>query len=90
MYAIEFKAPIQKGGVIKIPEHYLPQLNGNVKVIIFTEEPTTSPDIIDRLMKSPLKSPQSISEKLKAHPLFTDKINFDVPTDWKWNETKNL
>jgi len=53
MYSIEFKSDIQEG-VIKIPEHYLPQLNGNVKVIIFSEEPTTSPDIIDRLMESPL------------------------------------
>jgi len=54
MYAIEFQAPIQEG-VVKIPEHYLPKLNGNVRFIILTEEePTTTPDIIDRLMASPL------------------------------------
>ncbi len=47
MYAIEFQAPIQ-GGVVKIPEHYLPKLKGNVRFIILTEdEPTT-------LMESPL------------------------------------
>jgi len=43
-----------------------------------------------KVMIAEVKSPQSITEKLKAHPLFTDKINFDTPTSWEWNETKNL
>ncbi|HEW98287.1 MAG: hypothetical protein DRR16_30700 [Candidatus Parabeggiatoa sp. nov. 3] len=72
MYAIEFKSPIQEGGFLKIPEHYLPQLNGNVKVIIFTEEPTTSPDIIDRLMESPL--PMSEGKPLSREEIYEPRI----------------
>jgi hypothetical protein len=41
-------------------------------------------------MIAEVKSPQYIIEKLKAHPLFTNKINFDAPTSLEWNETKNL
>lgn len=72
MYAIEFKSLIQEGGVIKIPEHYLPQLNGNVKVIIFTEEPTSSPDIIDRLMASPL--PMNEGQPLSREEVYESRI----------------
>jgi hypothetical protein len=63
--------PLYKG-VIKIPEHYLPQLNGNVKVIIFTEEPTTSPDIIDRLMESPL--PINDDKPLSREEIYEPRI----------------
>jgi hypothetical protein len=72
MYSIEFKTPIQEGGIIKIPEHYLPQLNGNVKVVIFTEEPTTSPDIIDRLMESPL--PMNDAQPLSREEIYESRI----------------
>jgi len=41
-------------------------------------------------MIAEVKSPQYIIEKLEAHPLFTNKINFDAPTSLEWNETKNL
>ena len=70
MYNIEFKGYIQEG-VIKIPEHYLPQLNGNVKVVIFSEEPTTSPDIIDRLMASPL--PMTDNKPLSREEIYESR-----------------
>ena len=43
-----------------------------------------------KLMMISIKSPQSISERLKARPLFTNQVDFDMPTEWEWNETKNL
>jgi hypothetical protein len=34
---------------------------------------------------------QSVTERLKAQPLFThEKIDFDRPTEWEWNEVRNL
>jgi hypothetical protein len=71
MYAIEFKTPIQ-GGVIKIPEHYLPQLNGNVKVIILTEGATTAPDMIDRLIESPL--PMTDDKPLSREEIYESRL----------------
>lgn len=35
-------------------------------------------------------SPQSVTERLKAHPLFTNEIDFDTPLELEWNETNNL
>jgi prevent-host-death family protein len=43
-----------------------------------------------KIMIVEVKSPQSITERLTAKPLFTHKIDFDTPTEWEWNETKNL
>ncbi|MDM8564391.1 type II toxin-antitoxin system Phd/YefM family antitoxin [Candidatus Halobeggiatoa sp. HSG11] len=43
-----------------------------------------------KVMIIEVKSQQSVTERLKIHPLFTDNINFDTPTEWEWNETKNL
>ncbi len=43
-----------------------------------------------KVMIIEVKSPQSVCERLKARPLFTDKIDFDIPTSWTWNEAKNL
>lgn len=43
-----------------------------------------------KIMIIEVKSPQSVSERLQARPLFTNKIDFDTPTAWEWNEIKNL
>jgi len=43
-----------------------------------------------KVMIVEVKSSQSITDKLKAYPLFTNKIDFDMPTELEWNETKNL
>ncbi len=56
MYTVEFHTKI-KDGIIEIPEKYRKNLTANVRVILLsedTEEPTV--DIIDELMKSPLKA----------------------------------
>lgn len=39
-----------------------------------------------------VKSTESVSvtERLKAQPLLTHQIDFDVPTEWEWNEVRNL
>jgi len=71
MYAIEFKTIIQEG-VIKIPEHYLPQLSGHVKVIILAEESTTSPDIIDKLIESPL--PMTDNKPLSREEIYESRL----------------
>jgi PHD/YefM family antitoxin component YafN of YafNO toxin-antitoxin module len=43
-----------------------------------------------KIMIVEVKSPQSITKRLTAKPLFTNEIDFDTPTEWEWNETKNL
>jgi len=43
-----------------------------------------------KVMITAVTSPQSVTDRLKARPLFTDKIDFDTLTEWEWNETKNL
>jgi len=35
-------------------------------------------------------SPPSVTERLAAHPLITQTIDFETPTEWTWNEMKNL
>jgi len=53
MYAIEFKVKIENG-MIKIPQKY----REKIKDIVLTEEKevsTISINLIDRLMKSPIK-----------------------------------
>jgi len=44
-----------------------------------------------KIMIIAVKSTQSVTERLKAQPLFThEKVDFDTPTEWEWNEMKNL
>ncbi len=43
-----------------------------------------------KVMIVAVKSPQSVTERLKARPLFTNKVDFDAPTEWEWKEMKNL
>jgi hypothetical protein len=54
MYAIEFIAKI-KNGIIEILEKFRRQLKDNVKVILLTEYMTDTNDVIEELLKSPLK-----------------------------------
>jgi hypothetical protein len=35
-------------------------------------------------------SSQSVTERLTAHPWFTQPRDFDMPTEWIWNDMKNL
>jgi hypothetical protein len=32
----------------------------------------------------------TVTERLIAKPLFTHPVEFDTPTEWTWNEMKNL
>jgi hypothetical protein len=55
MNAIEFKTKI-KNGIIEIPEEFKKIFKDNVKVILLSENVMdTSSDIIEELLKSPLK-----------------------------------
>lgn len=57
MYAVEFRTKV-KNGVIKIPEKYMKKLKYSVKVILLTEDTDdTTCDMIENLLKSPLKIP---------------------------------
>ncbi|CAK8716370.1 SpoVT-AbrB domain-containing protein [Candidatus Electronema halotolerans] len=58
MYAIEFSTRI-KNGVIEIPERYRRKIQSStVKVILLKEDAVeAASDMIDRLLKSPLKIP---------------------------------
>ena len=55
MQAIEFKTKIKNGKIV-IPEKFRKKLEENVKVIVLSEEyATEASNIIDDLIKSPLK-----------------------------------
>jgi hypothetical protein len=54
MYAIEFKTKI-RNGIIEIPEKFRSQLKETVRVILLTESAMGANDIIEELLKSPLK-----------------------------------
>jgi len=74
MEAIEFETT-PKGGTIQIPERYKSQFSARVRVIVIQEEQPEGeePDIIDRLMKNPIKSahfrPLSREETHRRKPL---------------------
>ncbi|MBT3177893.1 MAG: hypothetical protein HOG03_19740 [Desulfobacula sp.] len=55
MEAIEFKAKI-KNGFIRIPEKFKQRTNGNVKVIIISEQKAKQTDIINKLLLNPIRS----------------------------------
>ncbi len=54
MEAIEFKTKI-KNGTIQIPKKYKQKIGNTVKVIIMTEKKGKQADIIDKLLKNPIK-----------------------------------
>jgi len=54
MEAIEFKAKI-KNGTIQIPKKYKLLKGNTVKVIIISEQDTKQDDIIEKLLKNPIK-----------------------------------
>lgn len=54
MEAIEFRTKI-KNGVIQIPKKYKQKLGNTVKVIIIAEQEEKHADIIDELLKNPIK-----------------------------------
>jgi hypothetical protein len=54
MEAIEFKTKI-KNGIIQIPKKYKQKIGNTVKVIIMTEKKAKQTDIIDKLLKNPIK-----------------------------------
>jgi len=54
MEAIEFKTKI-KNGTIQIPKKYKQKIGNTVKVIIMTEKKAKQTDIIDKLLKNPIK-----------------------------------
>jgi len=55
MEAIEFKTKI-KDGTIQIPKKYKQKMGNIVKVIIMTEKKARQADIIDKLLKNPIKT----------------------------------
>ncbi|MDY0223702.1 MAG: hypothetical protein RBR67_21470 [Desulfobacterium sp.] len=57
MEAIEFKAKITNG-LIRVPDKFRQKTGDTVKVIILRERKTNQPDIIDKLLSTPLKSKQ--------------------------------
>jgi len=54
MEAIEFRTKI-KNGTIKIPKKYKQKIGNTVKVIIIAEQKEKHADIIDELLKNPIK-----------------------------------
>lgn len=56
MEAFEFKAKI-KGGIIQVPQKYSEKINRTVKVIILSDSRRHPTDIIDDLLKKPVKVP---------------------------------
>lgn len=54
MYAVEFEAKI-KSGTIEIPPQYRDSLKEVVKVIILADGQEETVNLIDQLLKSPLK-----------------------------------
>ncbi len=56
MEAIEFKTRI-KNGIIQIPRKYSQKVGNTVKVIILTEHKSKHVDMIDELLKQPVKIP---------------------------------
>ncbi len=54
MEAIEFKTKI-KNGTIQIPKKYKQKIGNTVKVIIIAEQKEKQADIIDELLKKPIK-----------------------------------
>ena len=53
MYAIEFNTKV-KDGSITIPEEYKDKVQGNVRVILLTEQSTEESDLIEQLLTNPL------------------------------------
>jgi hypothetical protein len=54
MYAVEFQAQI-KDGTIQIPEVYRHRFKERVRVILLTEEESTTGNLIDQLLQHPLR-----------------------------------
>src|SRR5215475_9516813 len=54
MYAVEFQAKI-KNGTIEIPEVYRHRFKERVRVILLTEEESTTVNLIDQFLQHPLK-----------------------------------
>jgi len=54
MHAIEFRTKI-KDGIIRIPKELRNTIKENVRVIVFTEENSVDFDVIERLLKNPMK-----------------------------------
>jgi len=54
MEAFEFKTKI-KNGVIQVPKKYTQKIGKNVKVIIFSDHRPKRKDIVDDLLKHPIK-----------------------------------
>jgi hypothetical protein len=72
MYAVEFKTKI-KDGMIELPKRLKGSITDTVKVIILKEEPSarqidTGPDMVDKLLRSPL-------EIQGFHPLKRDEVH---------------
>lgn len=72
MYAVEFRTKI-KNGMIELPKRLKGTITDTVKVIILKEDPsalpiTPGPDMIDRLLASPLQIQG-------FHPLTRDEIH---------------
>jgi hypothetical protein len=54
MYAVEFQEKI-KDGSIEIPEIYRHRFKEHVRVILLTEEESTSVNLVDQLLQHPLQ-----------------------------------
>jgi hypothetical protein len=54
MYAVEFRTKV-KNGTIEIPEVYRDRFKERVRVILLAEEESVTTNLIDELLKHPLK-----------------------------------
>ena len=66
MEAIEFRTKI-KNGTIQIPKKYTQKIGNTVKVIILCDHISTPVDLVDELLKNPIRITDS-------KPISRDKI----------------
>jgi hypothetical protein len=55
MYAVEFRAKVEKDGTIQVPPQYRERLEGDVKVIVLAEFKAARGNLIDHLLEQPLQ-----------------------------------
>ena len=56
MEAFEFKTKI-KNGIIQVPQKYTRKVGSTVKVIILSDQKPKHSDIVEELLKNPVKVP---------------------------------
>jgi len=76
MYAIEFQTKVRNGR-IEIPEQYQNRLQGQVRVIVLSDDAPSMADMIDQLLASPLK--------LENFTLLTREEIYEKPGKESWH-----